>query len=187
MTDPDLSEIRFAASGMAWKGEESDGMVGISGGDIKWAQWLRVARNYQLRVGLKDRSRKTFDGFTREVRKRLHPCILGLTFFRITIKSHNSSNNTSVSRLRPRRYRSRGGTGASRTSRVSRYTMSRATLPDVLKKARNSHSLSRTRLPSSYHSHKSPTQTLRVAQKCPSNSCHLRGVVARSQKMLPMR
>lgn len=89
MTDLGLSEIRFAASGMAWKGEESDGMVGISGGDIKWAQWLRVARNYQLRVGLKDRSRKTFDGFTREVRKWLHPCVLRLTFFRITIKSHN--------------------------------------------------------------------------------------------------
>ncbi|KAI0736325.1 SSrecog-domain-containing protein [Fomitopsis betulina] len=64
---PEVGKIRFAASGMAWKGEDPDGeMVGIASGDIKWVQWLRVARNYQLRVGLKDRSRETFDGFTRE-------------------------------------------------------------------------------------------------------------------------
>lgn len=74
---PDLTEIRFAASGMAWKGEDPDGeMVGIASGDIKWVQWLRVARNYQLRVGLKDRSRETFDGFTREVRGKPLPLCL---------------------------------------------------------------------------------------------------------------
>ena len=42
-------------------------MVAMQASDIKWAQWIRVARNYQLRVGLKDRSRETFDGFVREV------------------------------------------------------------------------------------------------------------------------
>jgi structure-specific recognition protein 1 len=52
---------------MAWKGENSEGVAAMSSADIKWAQWLRVARNFQLRVGLKDRSRETFDGFTREV------------------------------------------------------------------------------------------------------------------------
>jgi hypothetical protein len=52
---------------MAWKGEESEGVVAMSSADIKWAQWLRVARNFQLRVGLKDRRRETFDGFAREV------------------------------------------------------------------------------------------------------------------------
>lgn len=44
-------------------------MVAIQSVDIKWAQWIRVARNYQLRVGLKDRTRETFDGFVREVSK----------------------------------------------------------------------------------------------------------------------
>lgn len=56
-------------SGMAWKAEEGSDMVAIQSADIKWAQWIRVARNYQLRVGLKDRSRETFDGFVREVSK----------------------------------------------------------------------------------------------------------------------
>lgn len=60
---------------MAWKGEESEAMVAMTSGDIKWAQWLRVARGYQLRVGLKDRSKETFDGFTREVNQ------LGLDIF----------------------------------------------------------------------------------------------------------
>jgi structure-specific recognition protein 1 len=61
------TEFRVAGSGMAWKGEESEGVVAMSSADIKWAQWLRVARNFQLRVGLKDRRKETFDGFMREV------------------------------------------------------------------------------------------------------------------------
>lgn len=60
-------EFRIAISGMAWKAEEGDRMVAMQASDIKWAQWIRVARNYQLRVGLKDRSKETFDGFVREV------------------------------------------------------------------------------------------------------------------------
>ena len=55
---------------MAWKGEEGDHMVAMQASDIKWAQWIRVARNYQLRIGLKDRSKETFDGFVREVSQR---------------------------------------------------------------------------------------------------------------------
>jgi structure-specific recognition protein 1 len=53
---------------MAWKGEQGEGVVAMATADIKWAQWLRVARNFQLRVGLKDRRREIFDGFMREVR-----------------------------------------------------------------------------------------------------------------------
>ncbi|KZT09245.1 SSrecog-domain-containing protein [Laetiporus sulphureus 93-53] len=68
---PEVGKFRIAASGMAWKGEESEKMVAIASADIKWAQWIRVARNYQLRVGLKDRSRETFDGFSREDHDKL--------------------------------------------------------------------------------------------------------------------
>ncbi|GBE83057.1 SSrecog-domain-containing protein [Sparassis latifolia] len=68
---PEVGKFRVAASGMAWKGEESEAMVAVTSTDIKWAQWLRVARNYQLRVGLKDRSRETFDGFSREDHDKL--------------------------------------------------------------------------------------------------------------------
>lgn len=51
---------------MAWKGTDTDAFP-ISSSDIRWAQWLRVARNFQLRVGLKDRRKENFDGFMREV------------------------------------------------------------------------------------------------------------------------
>lgn len=59
---------------MAWKGEDSAEVHAIPAANIKWAQWMRVARNYQLRVGHKDANgkdkdmkRDTFDGFVREV------------------------------------------------------------------------------------------------------------------------
>lgn len=52
---------------MAWRAEEAESVTAIATKDIKWAQWLRVARGFQLRVGLKDRRRETFDGFAREV------------------------------------------------------------------------------------------------------------------------
>lgn len=60
-------EFRVANSGMAWREEEKDEVTSMPNSDIKWAQWLRVARGFQLRVGLKDRRRETFDGFEREV------------------------------------------------------------------------------------------------------------------------
>lgn len=56
---------------MGWKGVETEGRTLLSSENIKWAQWLRVARNFQLRVGMKDRKKYTFDGFLREV-SRLH-------------------------------------------------------------------------------------------------------------------
>lgn len=53
---------------MAWKGADSEGVTAVPSGDIKWAQWLRVARQFQLRVGLRDHRKEKFDGFAREVR-----------------------------------------------------------------------------------------------------------------------
>lgn len=63
-------EFRVAASGMAWKAEETENVTAMSSTDIKWARWLRVARGFQLRVGLKDRRREAFDGFERDVSLR---------------------------------------------------------------------------------------------------------------------
>ncbi|TFK91854.1 SSrecog-domain-containing protein [Polyporus arcularius HHB13444] len=68
---PEVGKFRIAVSGMAWKAEEGEQMVAMQASDIKWAQWIRVARNHQLRVGLKDRSKETFDGFVREDHDRL--------------------------------------------------------------------------------------------------------------------
>ena len=53
---------------MAWRGEDdAENVIAMSSSDIKWARWLRVARGFQLRVGLKDRRREGFDGFERDV------------------------------------------------------------------------------------------------------------------------
>jgi len=52
---------------MGWKGEESAETKSIPSTDIKWVQWLRVARNYRVRVALKDGTRVIFDGFVKEV------------------------------------------------------------------------------------------------------------------------
>ena len=67
--------VRVAASGMAWKATDSEKVVTVASSTIKWAQWLRVARNYQLRIGTmvenkngsKDQRKEKFDGFQREV------------------------------------------------------------------------------------------------------------------------
>ncbi|TFY70954.1 hypothetical protein EVG20_g2044 [Dentipellis fragilis] len=67
----DVGKFRVAASGMAWKAEERGDSIALSSADIKWAQWLRVARGFQLRVGLKDRRKETFDGFEREDHDKL--------------------------------------------------------------------------------------------------------------------
>ena len=70
---------------MAWKGSEGEPIVALPADDIKWAQWLRVARNYQLRVGVKDHQKHHFDGFAREVRPpRVKPAKLTHPTPRIT-------------------------------------------------------------------------------------------------------
>ncbi|KAK0221698.1 structure-specific recognition protein-domain-containing protein [Armillaria fumosa] len=62
----EIGKFRVAATGMAWKGVESEGVTAMQAPEIKWAQWLRVARNFQLRVGLAGHKKETFDGFMRE-------------------------------------------------------------------------------------------------------------------------
>ena len=72
------TELRIAQGGMAWRGEEANQTVAIPSDEMKWAQWIRVARNYQLRLGLgskdkktADRKRETFDGFQRDDHDKL--------------------------------------------------------------------------------------------------------------------
>ncbi|KAJ3546917.1 hypothetical protein NMY22_g1851 [Coprinellus aureogranulatus] len=63
---PEVGKFRVAASGMGWKGIDSGNVVTLEASKIKWAQWIRVARNFQLRVGLTDHTKEKFDGFLRE-------------------------------------------------------------------------------------------------------------------------
>ncbi|KAF8321969.1 structure-specific recognition protein-domain-containing protein [Cantharellus anzutake] len=64
--------LRLAALGLGWKSNTTETKVTIPAGDIKYMQWMRVARNFQLRVIMKDqRTRHTFDGFQREDHDRI--------------------------------------------------------------------------------------------------------------------
>ncbi|KAF4581407.1 FACT complex subunit [Pleurotus pulmonarius] len=81
-------KLRVAQSGMAWKGSGSD-ITAVPSADIKWAQWLRVARNFQLRVGVKDRKKICFDGFVREDHDKLQTLLKN--HFSVTLETKEVS------------------------------------------------------------------------------------------------
>jgi structure-specific recognition protein 1 len=65
------AELRIAPSGLGWKSsDENEAVVTVPGSDIKWIQWHRVARNYQMRIGT-NKKRQTFDGFLKDDFERL--------------------------------------------------------------------------------------------------------------------
>lgn len=109
---------------MAWKATESEKVVTVAASAIKWAQWLRVARNFQLRIGTvvenkngsKDQRKEKFDGFQREVgrntEEKMDRIKLNLLFLRIMIKSLRYSKTISESPLRRAKFHSRVGIGA---------------------------------------------------------------------------
>jgi hypothetical protein len=68
-----FTELRVATSGVAWKGVSSEDVTYVQATDLKWAQWLRVARGFQLRLGLRDHKKERFDGFVREVQANWGP------------------------------------------------------------------------------------------------------------------
>jgi structure-specific recognition protein 1 len=66
-------ELRIGSSGISWKALEGGKTINVPASELKWAEWTRVARQFQLRVGLKDTwRREAFDGFTRPVSKPSH-------------------------------------------------------------------------------------------------------------------
>jgi len=76
----ELGKFRMANQGVAWKALEGESSIAIPQGDIKWAEWIRVARNFQLRIGLStskatgknsERTRETFDGFQRDDQEKV--------------------------------------------------------------------------------------------------------------------
>ncbi|TFK23052.1 SSrecog-domain-containing protein [Coprinopsis marcescibilis] len=86
---PEVGKFRVAASGMGWKGTESNDVVTLEGSKIKWAQWLRVARGFQLRVGLADHTREKFDGFLREEHDKVQQLLKN--HFAITLETQEVS------------------------------------------------------------------------------------------------
>ncbi|KAJ3867723.1 structure-specific recognition protein-domain-containing protein [Lentinula novae-zelandiae] len=89
----EIGKFRIAASGMAWKGVDTERPVAMSASSIKWAQWLRVARNFQLRIGIKedkgDFRKETFDGFQREDHDRMASLLK--THFAVTLETRETS------------------------------------------------------------------------------------------------
>jgi len=61
---------------MAWRANNAtpEQTTAIPSTNVKWAQWIRVARGFQLRLGLKDYTKEKFDGFMREVRTSVSLC-----------------------------------------------------------------------------------------------------------------
>ncbi|KAI0283941.1 structure-specific recognition protein-domain-containing protein [Russula aff. rugulosa BPL654] len=86
-TEP--GKFRVASSGMAWRGEDAENVVAMSSTDIKWVRWLRVARGFQLRVGLKDRRREVFEGFERDDHDKL--ATLLKQHFSVTLETEDIS------------------------------------------------------------------------------------------------
>ncbi|WVW81185.1 FACT complex subunit POB3 [Kwoniella bestiolae CBS 10118] len=66
---PDIGKLRFNAAGFGWKTYTSeDTPTTYNGHDVRHATWLRVARNFQLRLAMRqaEKPRITFDGFKRD-------------------------------------------------------------------------------------------------------------------------
>ncbi|CAG8711106.1 4987_t:CDS:2, partial [Acaulospora colombiana] len=58
--------LKLATSGLGWKTADSENIVTISAEDFKKIQWMRVARDYQLKIALKNGSAARFDGFVKD-------------------------------------------------------------------------------------------------------------------------
>ncbi|GAA5985603.1 hypothetical protein JCM10908_007037 [Rhodotorula pacifica] len=86
---PNSGKLRIAPSGLGWKSsDENEAVVTVPGSDIKWIQWHRVARNYQMRIGT-NKKRQTFDGFLKDDFERLGN--LCKQYYNITLETKDVS------------------------------------------------------------------------------------------------
>ncbi|KAI5475287.1 hypothetical protein MNV49_001669 [Pseudohyphozyma bogoriensis] len=82
-------KLRIAQSGLGWKSaDEKESVVTVPASEIKWIQWIRVARNHQLRIGT-PKQRITFDGFLKDDFERLTN--LCKQYYNVTIESKDTS------------------------------------------------------------------------------------------------
>ncbi|KAI8454833.1 hypothetical protein BY996DRAFT_4581462 [Phakopsora pachyrhizi] len=95
---PTIGRLRIASGGLGWKPHDSTEVVTVSKEDIKWVQWIRVARGYQLRIGLNrdrpdvtigERRRESFDGFRHDDHDKLSN--LFKQYFHVTIETKDMS------------------------------------------------------------------------------------------------
>lgn len=80
--------LRLQEGGLGWKA--NDQLVTIAADDINYMQWMRVARNFQLKIGLKSENKsETFDGLVRDDFERLSKTVK--EFYGITLESKEIS------------------------------------------------------------------------------------------------
>ncbi|KAG0206332.1 FACT complex subunit [Mortierella sp. GBA30] len=72
---PELGLLRLAQSGLGWKARQGDGLFTVRDADLKRTTWLRAARNFQLRIQLRDGRIVKFDGFQRDDYEKLKDII----------------------------------------------------------------------------------------------------------------
>ncbi|GAA6004523.1 uncharacterized protein JCM10292_005655 [Rhodotorula paludigena] len=86
---PTSGKLRIAPSGLGWKSsDETEAVVTVPGSDIKRIEWIRVARNYQMRIATA-KKRTTFDGFVKEDFERLSN--LCKQYYNMTIETKDIS------------------------------------------------------------------------------------------------
>ncbi|KAG0255749.1 FACT complex subunit [Linnemannia exigua] len=72
---PELGLLRLAQSGLGWKARRGEGLFTVRDADLKRTTWLRAARNFQLRIQLRDGRIVKFDGFQRDDFEKLKDII----------------------------------------------------------------------------------------------------------------
>lgn len=81
---------RMAGTGLGWKGDFEAKANTIGAADLKWMQWIRVARGFQLRIGLKGEKRRVaYEGFEREDHERLKNAVNH--YYNITLEEKETS------------------------------------------------------------------------------------------------
>ncbi|WRT63126.1 FACT complex subunit POB3 [Kwoniella shivajii] len=89
---PDIGKLRFNAAGFGWKTYVSeDAPITYTGHDVRHATWFRVARNFQLRLAMRqaEKPRITFDGFKREDHDKVKRTLD--EYFNIKLETRDSS------------------------------------------------------------------------------------------------
>ncbi|KAF9585802.1 FACT complex subunit [Lunasporangiospora selenospora] len=72
---PELGLLRLAQSGLGWKAHKGSPIRMVQETDLKKTYWIRAARNYQLKLHLRDGSIVKFDGFQRDDYEKLKDII----------------------------------------------------------------------------------------------------------------
>lgn len=83
-------DCRMAETGLGWKGDFETKASTIGAADLKWMQWIRVARGFQLRIGLKGEKRRVaYEGFEREDHERLRNAVNN--YYNITLEEKDTN------------------------------------------------------------------------------------------------